>query len=588
MISGRAIRVRPALRARANIETFGDIVHVDTLGGERAILVLQTLDRRLTATVVRIPDHSLLTVTFVGASGIFAQGARRARLVQAIIDQLASMSRLSRVTWLTRADLNVLLCRANRVHAARIAGETSYSTLVGVADLLPGAILVRLALDGLAADLIVLGVPEESGFAGANGGVIVRLASSVPPAEEQVARFATLRLANVVLHASLVVRAIVVRRATQLLHADVVVTVLVLGATGVALASRLAEAVDAQLVAYAISRAGAQRGAYPSVASRARGALGVRFAVLDRCAAKIGVTCATRLTRAHRAVVQGRAVRSLAANVGERAGVDAFVIETRVGRTAVAVVIAFQMDALRSWIAGSLAGTSAKWNVVADQAIGVLSANGRHVARIRAPVVDAGGRIGTVEVGEAVPWLLATRLERIPDQSVGTNAGVRAFRVLTNRGRVARVVQTLVDVLADVACQLEARITFAYPSVVGRYAVAVSAIHLIARTCAFVGVLIAILVARAIVVGEALHFEASRRVAYVTWLALARRGVVENGANGVQAAVDQGAGIGAIVLDARLRVGAVSVQRALVGDRATRPHGITGGSLGTHATVRST
>lgn len=193
------------------------------------------------------------------------------------------MSRLSRVTWLTRADLgrnrenitlaniiskrlirtinhlNVLLCRANRVHAARIAGETSYSTLVGVADLLPGAILVRLALDGLAADLIVLGVPEESGFAGANGGVIVRLASSVPPAEEQVARFATLRLANVVLHASLVVRAIVVRRATQLLHADVVVTVLVLGATGVALASRLAEAVDAQLVAYAISRAGAQR-----------------------------------------------------------------------------------------------------------------------------------------------------------------------------------------------------------------------------------------------------------------------------------------------------------------------------------------
>lgn len=89
-----------------------------------------------------------------------------------------------------------------------------------------------------------------------------------------------------------------------------------------------------------------------------------------------------------------------------------------------------------SWIAGSLAGTSAKWNVVADQAIGVLSTNGRHVARIRAPVVDAGGRIGTVEVGEAVPWLLATRLERIPDQSVGTNAGVRAFRVLTTVNKI--------------------------------------------------------------------------------------------------------------------------------------------------------
>lgn len=88
-------------------------------------------------------------------------------------------------------------------------------------------------------------------------------------------------------------------------------------------------------------------GAYPSVASRACGALGVRFAVLDRCAAQIGVACATRLTRAHRAVVQRRAVRPLAANVGEGAGIDAFVIEAGVGRTAIAVVIAFQMDALR-------------------------------------------------------------------------------------------------------------------------------------------------------------------------------------------------------------------------------------------------
>lgn len=75
--------------------------------------------------------------------------------------------------------------------------------------------------------------------------------------------------------------------------------------------------------------------------------MGVRFAVLDRCAAQIGVACATRLTRAHRAVVQRRAVRPLAANVGEGAGIDAFVIEAGVGRTAVAVVIAFQMDALR-------------------------------------------------------------------------------------------------------------------------------------------------------------------------------------------------------------------------------------------------
>lgn len=153
----------------------------------------------------------------------------------------------------------MLLCRANCVDPARITGETSDSTLVGIANLLPGAIFVRLALDRLATDLIVLWITKESRFAGANRDVVVRLASRVPPAEEQVARFATLRLANVVLHASLVVEAIVVRRATQFLHANVVATVLVFGAAGVALASRLAEAVDAQLVAYAVSRATAQR-----------------------------------------------------------------------------------------------------------------------------------------------------------------------------------------------------------------------------------------------------------------------------------------------------------------------------------------
>lgn len=69
--------------------------------------------------------------------------------------------------------------------------------------------------------------------------------------------------------------------------------------------------------------------------------------------------------------------------------------------------------------------------MVTDETLGVSSANGGHVARIRAPVVDASGRIGAVEVGEAVAWLFATRLERISDQSVRTNADVRALRVLT-------------------------------------------------------------------------------------------------------------------------------------------------------------
>lgn len=60
----------------------------------------------------------------------------------------------------------------------------------------------------------------------------------------------------------------------------------------------------------------------------------------------------------------------------------------------------------------------------------IPAANGRHVAGVRASVVDAGRGIRTVEICEAVARLFAAGFEGISDQAVWTDAGVRAFRVL--------------------------------------------------------------------------------------------------------------------------------------------------------------
>lgn len=65
-------------------------------------------------------------------------------------------------------------------------------------------------------------------------------------------------LPNAILDTFLVVRTVIVGYATEFLHADIVVAVLVFGAAGIALAGRLTEAVDAELVPDAVSRAAAE------------------------------------------------------------------------------------------------------------------------------------------------------------------------------------------------------------------------------------------------------------------------------------------------------------------------------------------
>lgn len=87
----------------------------------------------------------------------------------------------------------ILRC-ANGVRAAWIVRQASDSASVQVADLLLSAVVVRLALDRLAAELVVFGVAEEAGLAGTRGGVIVRPTLGVTAAEYQVARLLTLRL----------------------------------------------------------------------------------------------------------------------------------------------------------------------------------------------------------------------------------------------------------------------------------------------------------------------------------------------------------------------------------------------------------
>lgn len=75
---------------------------------------------------------------------------------------------------------------------------------------------------------------------------------------------------------------------------------------------------------------------------------------------------------------------------------------------------------------------------------------------------------------------------------------------------MARILQqTFVNIGAGVADEDEARIAFTHANMINGYAITVSAVYLIARTAAFVYLLIAIFVRRAVAVGKALYFEAS-------------------------------------------------------------------------------
>lgn len=83
---------------------------------------------------------------------------------------------------------------ANGIFAARIVREASDYTSVQVADLLLSTVIMHFTFDRLTADLIILGVTEETGFAGTRGDVIISSAFGVATTEYQVTRSTTFRL----------------------------------------------------------------------------------------------------------------------------------------------------------------------------------------------------------------------------------------------------------------------------------------------------------------------------------------------------------------------------------------------------------
>lgn len=138
-------------------------------------------------------------------SRVLAQCARCAGCVRAEIYQLASTRGFSRVSRLTRANLNMFFCCANGVHATGIVRETSDSASVIVANLLLCTVIVDLAFDRLAANFVVFSVSEETVLTGTRRGVIIRLTFGVTAAEYYVTSFTTLRLSNIILNTFFVV-----------------------------------------------------------------------------------------------------------------------------------------------------------------------------------------------------------------------------------------------------------------------------------------------------------------------------------------------------------------------------------------------
>lgn len=268
--------------------------------------------------------------------------------------------------------------------------------------------------------------------------------------------------------------------------------------------------------------------------------------------------------------------------------------------------------------------------MVLHEALSVFTADRRRVARIGASVVDAGCRLWTIEVREAVARLLATRLEGIPHQAVRTDAGERSLSVLTTaekpklqhlsqrssyklltlrkngkgsantrprprryrpleqiRGSTCRVQRGRRRHSCHIHSSADYRGLNSLNKAIKESSKDYVDLKASSLTAAFVSVLIAVLVRGTVVVRETLDPEATRRVADVAGLALAGSSVVHHRADCVRSAVAQRAGVGAVALDAGLRIGTIGVHRALMRNHAARASWIASGALRTGAAIGS-
>lgn len=248
-------------------------------GRLRTILILATLDRLLTSFAVRLADRSSRAKAFVRASGVLASGAGGAGRLGAVIDGRTAGHDVSGVSGLAFADGLVFLREAERVFTALVVHHAGDFAAVVMATLVRGAIFVFGTLDLQTADFVVLGIPEESLFASADGLSVGDFADGVAAANDgPVARIPAFGLAVVGFQTALTVVALLVAAAAHLLDADAVGADLTVGALGVVGTGRAAFAFDALLGRQAIAAALASRDANTSGARLRRRALGLRSA----------------------------------------------------------------------------------------------------------------------------------------------------------------------------------------------------------------------------------------------------------------------------------------------------------------------
>lgn len=151
-----------------------------------------------------------------------------ARRVATVVDGLAARVRVPAKAGLAVANGAMVFGRAQRLLAARFLVLAGRSADVFIAELVEGAVVVRLALDATAVGLRVAGEPRLARADGAvTPGHTLRIAAAK---NSSLARIPALGAAVRVDYAVLVRQAVVVGATADLLRADVVLAVLEVGA----------------------------------------------------------------------------------------------------------------------------------------------------------------------------------------------------------------------------------------------------------------------------------------------------------------------------------------------------------------------
>lgn len=524
------------------------------------VLVGLALHGAATALVVRITNESRGTGALVRPPRVPATGSGSARSIAAKVDDIATYARISAEAGLAVAHLLVVLRGAESVLAARLSDEAGNLAHVVVTALVIGAIVVGRALDLPASRP---GVTEESLLADTIGGMGTGHALGIPAAGGATQAHGLTPGPSVgIAQAGLVLATIAVRLALQLLGANVVRAELELGAGGVRLACSLTDALQAQLFRNAIAVGAAQGTADAVGADASLGTLLVLLAVLQRHTAQLGISGASRLTRADSDVVLHRAAGLSSTGIRQRAGVDALRVQAGLVPGAVVVVRALDVHTLDGGISAGIDGTSADGLMGLSLAVGVQSAGILALAGTAAPGVLAAGRDRAVRIAETLAGIAAAGLQRISNQALGALTVVASRQVVAEGGAVAGLGQALVYILADsIRDQLVTLVAGTHGLVVLHMAVTLTATGQVAGLDAAIGFRVAGTIAGTVLVIDALDLEAAH--SGVVGISQVSAGTAAQGlvslrlAKGIGSANGMSAGIRALAMDAGLVIGAI-------------------------------